>query len=134
MRFSILVSSVAVAAMLAAFAAPARADQCDKLTYLTFSTPVALPGVTLPAGTYRFTHPECGVSDRVLRVSSEDGLEVYATLLTVPEDRVTSDNQPDVIFAEGTTGAPKAVKAWFYPGERTGDELIYPKERSTIRG
>jgi hypothetical protein len=30
-------------------------------------------------------------------------------------------------FAEVPAGAPEAVKAWFYPGEAIGDELIYPK-------
>lgn len=127
MRFSIFASSIVAAVLLGAFAAPAHADQCDKLTYLTFSAPVALPGVTLPAGTYRFTHPDCSVSDHVLRVSSEDGLEVYATLLTLPDDRSTSSKQSEVIFAEAAAGRPKAVKAWFYPGERTGEELIYSK-------
>src|SRR5213593_1888567 len=38
----------------AAVATPARADESDKLTYLTFSKSVQLPGVTLPAGRYRF--------------------------------------------------------------------------------
>ena len=31
---------------------PAGADQWDKKTIVTFSSPVELPGVVLPAGTY----------------------------------------------------------------------------------
>ena len=112
--------------LVGAFAAPARADECDKLTYLTFSAPVALPGVTLPAGTYRFSHPDC--SDHVLRVSSQDGLEVFATLLAIPDTRPAATAEPVVVFEEMRSGAPEGIKAWFYPGETTGDELIYPKD------
>ena len=114
--------------LVGAFAEPARANGCDKLTYLTFSAPVALPGVSLPAGTYRFTHPDCSTSDHLLRVSSEDGSKVYATLLAIPEDRPTPSDQPMVVFLpEMPAGAPEAIKGWFYPGETVGDELIYPK-------
>src|SRR2546421_657400 len=45
---------IATAAVAACVATPARADETDKLTYLTFSKPVQLPGVDLPAGRYRF--------------------------------------------------------------------------------
>jgi hypothetical protein len=113
--------------MLAAMAAPARADECDKLTYLTFSEPVALPGVTLPPGTYRFVHPDCATTGGLLQVSNENGTEVYGTFLTIPEQRTSLTNQSEVVFAEMPAGSPEAIKAWFYPGERTGDGLIYSK-------
>ena len=42
-------------ALLAVCLAPAgHADEWTKLTYFTFSAPVDMPGMTLPAGTYRF--------------------------------------------------------------------------------
>jgi len=41
-------------ALLVATAAPVSAQRLDKLTYLTFSGPVQVPGLTLGAGTYRF--------------------------------------------------------------------------------
>jgi len=129
-KYLILVSSVAAVTLVGTFASPARADECDKLTYLTFSAPVALPGVALPAGTYRFTHPDCVATDRVLQVSSQDGRTVYATLLTIPEGRTSASAEAEVVLAETPAGSPEAVKAWFYPGETTGDELIYPKHES----
>jgi hypothetical protein len=129
-KYSLFVSSMTVVAVIGGFAAPARADECDKLTYLTFSAPVALPGVTLPAGTYRFTHPDCVETSHLLRVSSEDGSHVYATLLTVPADRLTPSARPEVILAEMPARTPEVIKAWFYPGETVGDELIYPENEA----
>jgi len=113
--------------LVVAFGVPAQADECNKLTYLTFSAAVGLPGVTLPAGTYQFSHPDCSTGNDILRVSSLDGSKVYASLLAIPEERPTPSDQPAVVLAEMPPGAPEALKAWFYPGETVGDELIYPK-------
>jgi hypothetical protein len=106
---------------------PMQANECDKQTFPTFSAPVVLPGRTLPAGTYQFTHPDCSTSGHILRVSSPDGAIVYAILLVNSEDRPLPSDQALVVFAEMSTGAPEAIKAWFYPGEPVGDELIYSK-------
>jgi hypothetical protein len=130
MKHPMLVPSVLAIGLVGLLAAPAHADECDKLTYFTFSAPVELPGVSLPAGTYRFTHPDCGTIGGLLRVSSQDGTEVYGTFLTIPEERMSSSGRPEVVFAEMPAGSPEAIKAWFYPGERIGDGLLYPKGES----
>ena len=132
MKYAMFVSGVTAILLVGAFARPVQADECDKLTYLTFSAPVALPGVTLPAGTYRFTHPACSMSAHLLRVSSQDGSEVYATLLAIPEDRLRPTDEPVVIFEEIPARAPEAIKALFYPGETVGDKLIYPKTDESL--
>jgi hypothetical protein len=128
MKYFAIVPSILV--MLLAMAAPARGNQCDKLTYLTFSEPVGLPGVTLRPGTYRFMHPDCATTGNLLQVSNQDGTEVYGTFLTIPEERTTLTSHSEVVFAEMPAGSPEAIKAWFYPGETTGDGLIYPKHEA----
>ncbi|GAC1454868.1 MAG: hypothetical protein PVSMB1_04110 [Gemmatimonadaceae bacterium] len=70
---------------------------------------------------------DCSTSDHILRVWSQDGSHVYATLLAIPEDRPAAGDQPMVIVAEMPAGAPEAIKALFFPGDTVGDELIYPK-------
>lgn len=130
MRDLMIVPTAFVVVLLGALAVPAQADECDKLTYFTFASPVALPGVTLPAGTYRFTHPDCAMSSGLLRVSSQDGTEVYGTFLTIPEERMTSSSEPEVTLGEAPAGSVEAIEAWFYPGETTGDHLIYPKNEA----
>jgi hypothetical protein len=126
MRYGIIGSCFLGVVLVGALAAPARAGECGKQTYLTFSAPVSLPGVVLPPGTYLFSHLECSTNSSILRVTSANGSRLYATLLVIPEDRPTPSDQPTVVFAETPAGSPKAIKAWFYPGATVGDKLVYP--------
>jgi hypothetical protein len=122
--------SIAIAAAaIWLFATPAHANGRNELTYFTFSAPVELPGVALPAGTYMFKHPD--VNDRqVVQVFSQDGETVYGTFLTIPESRVNPAESPTVTFEETPRGTPEAIKACFYPGRTTGQEFIYPEEQA----
>lgn len=131
MKCFIAVPSVLAVVLTGVLAAPAHADECNKRTYLTFSAPVELPGVTLPAGTYQFTHPDCEVANDTLRVSSQDGTQVYGTFLTIPEQRQSPSSRPEVVLAEMPAGSPEAIKAFFHPGDTIGDELIYPRKERT---
>jgi hypothetical protein len=119
------------AALLAVCFAPvSHADEWTKLTYFTFSAPVEMPGVTLPAGTYRFelADPESG--RRVVRVSDKDGLKVRGTFLSIANQKLEAANKPLVMFKEAPAGAPEAVKAWWYPGESYGYEFVYPHDQA----
>jgi hypothetical protein len=106
---------------------PAHADENNKLTYLSFSKPVQLPGVTLPAGRYRFELADPIESRRVIKVESEDGKQQLAMLLTLQNQVTEPAKDPLVLFGETPEGQPEAVKAWFYPGESTGFEFVYPR-------
>ncbi|HEX4346620.1 MAG TPA: hypothetical protein VHZ73_03570 [Vicinamibacterales bacterium] len=114
------------------FAAPAVHAQSDgeysKKSDVTFSAPVHLPSFDLAPGTYRFELAEPVMDRKVIRVSSADGKKVYGLLLTVTDEtnRVPQENEPLVLFDESANGAPRAVRAWFYPGERIGYEIVYP--------
>lgn len=128
MRTKLLITAIA-AALLSVWA-PARADEFTKLTYFTFSQPVQLPGVTLPAGKYRFELADPVESRKVIRVSSEDGSKHFAMLQTMPNEMRDPAKDPVVTFGEAPAGQPLAVKVWTYPGERTGYEFIYPHDEA----
>ncbi|MDE3154917.1 MAG: hypothetical protein KGN76_07420, partial [Acidobacteriota bacterium] len=118
------------AALLVALAAPrARASEWNGRTYITFSEPVTLPGVTLPAGTYLFEHLEPGLTPHrhVVQVFNQSGTELYATLLAVPDYRLRAHGEPVIVFRRTPARQPEAIRAWFYPGEHAGDEFVYPK-------
>lgn len=119
-----------VVAVVALVAPATRADEWNKLTILTFSGPVDVPGMTLPAGTYRFqlADPESG--RRVVKVSNEDGSKAYGIFLSIPNQRATPANEPVVMFNETPAGMPPAVKMWFYPGETFGYEFVYPRSQA----
>jgi hypothetical protein len=119
------------AAMLAlSLAANAHADEWNKLTYLTFSAPVQLPGVALPAGTYRFELADPDSSRRVVRVSDKDGSKSYGIFLSMSDQKLAPSSDPVVMFKETPAGAPAAVQAWFYPGETYGYEFVYPHDQA----
>src|SRR3954469_5132983 len=118
------------AALVGLLAPGARADEYTKQTFLTFSGPVALPTVTLPAGTYQFRLADPDSGRRTLQVWDQQGTKLYATLLTIPNEQLEASDDPVVMFSERPAGAPQAIKAWFYPGERIGQEFVYPKRKA----
>jgi hypothetical protein len=104
-----------------------------RLTILTFSAPVQLPGMTLPAGKYRFEMADINNAAHTVRVLSEDGQKVIGTFPTTPTTMPTRDlSNTDtlVMFAERPAGQPQAAKEWYYPQRSTGEEFIYPKAQA----
>ncbi len=128
LKFAIAIAAAATLCVTA----PVRADETNKLTYLTFSKPVQLPGVTLPAGRYRFELADTEESRRVIKVQSEDGKKQLAMLLTIPNQLRDIPKDPVVMFRETAQGQPEAVRSWNYPGERIGYEFIYPKAEAIV--
>jgi len=120
----------AAAALTAMIAPGARADEWDKKTILTFSGPVQIPGVTLPAGSYVFKLADIQGNRHVVQVFDKDEKKLYTTLLSVPNERLEPADKPIVLFSERATGSPQAVKVWYYPGDRIGDEFVYPKTQA----
>lgn len=121
-----LVPSVFAAVLLTASPSFAGTHTLDKLTHLTFTGPVQVPGATLDAGTYRFrlTNPE--TSRNVLQVLSHDGSAVYAMFHTTPDSRVEVTAESMVTFKETPAGVPPVVRTLFYGGEHRGYEFVYP--------
>jgi hypothetical protein len=105
-----------------------------KDTNITFSGPVQLPNVTLPAGTYRFrTMPvanSVGLGDHVVQVSDKDGTHQFGMFMTIPTDLTQAKDETVVTFGERPVGAPQALRVWFYPGSTIGEEFVYPKNQA----
>ena len=119
------------AAMLAACLAPAaHADEWTKLTYFTFSGPVEMPGIVLPAGTYKFELADPDSSRRVVRVSDREGDKIHGIFLSISDQKMKPSDKALIMFKEAAAGAPEAVKAWFYPGETQGYEFVYPHDQA----
>jgi hypothetical protein len=119
------------AALLAVCLAPAaHADEWTKLTYFTFSAPVEMPGMVLPAGSYKFELADPDSTRRVVRISDKEGGKIQGIFLSIPDQKLEPSDKPIVMFRETPAGAPEAVKAWFYPGETTGYEFVYPHDQA----
>jgi hypothetical protein len=116
-----------------AFPSGAKADEWNKKTKVTFSAPVEIPGVgaqTLPAGTYTFKLADSQSDRHIVQILSEDETHVYSTILAIPNYRLKPTDNTVMTFAERAAGQPQAIRAWFYPGNQSGEEFVYPKSRA----
>jgi hypothetical protein len=120
----------AVAVFVCLMAAPVSAQPLDKRTLFTFSGPVTLPGVTLPAGQYLFRLADPNSSSKVVQVLNADGTKPYGLFFTISAERLEPASSPEVRFMETASGTPAAIRTWWYPGERRGYEFIFPKEQA----
>ncbi len=128
---STTILGVACAALFMTTAALAQSPgTIDKTTIYTFSAPVELPGVALQAGQYIFRLADPTTTRKVLQVISADRKHVYGNFFWVPLDRQEIKSEPEVRLMEAAAGSPPAIRAVWYPGDRTGWELIYPREQA----
>ena len=108
-----------------------RADEEDKKTIITFSEPVQVPGMTLPAGTYTFKLADSQSDRNIVQIFNADGTRLITTIMAIPDERLTPTGNTVVKFDERPRGQAEALKAWFYPGDNFGQEFVYPKQRAT---
>jgi LPXTG-motif cell wall-anchored protein len=120
----------AVAVIAGLMPTVASAQPADKTTYFTFSGPVDMPGVALPAGKYVFRLANPDTSRNVIQVASADGKRVVGLFFSHPAQRRDAAKDSEIRFMEASAGAPPAIKTWWYPGERTGYEFVYPKNQA----
>lgn len=108
----------------------ASADDWNKKTKLTFSDPIEVPGMILPAGTYTFVLMD-SLSDRnIVRIWNEDQTKIFATILAINNYRLKPTGKTVITFSERPSGAPEAIHAWFYPGDNFGQEFVYTRVRA----
>src|SRR6476646_7969962 len=126
-----VVKALCCAVAITAFvAAAAHADDWNKKTILTFSGAVQIPGATLPAGSYVFKLADVPGNRHIVQVFDKDEHKIFTTMLAIPNERLEPSDKPVVLFSERASGSPQAVKVWYYPGERVGNEFVYPKSQA----
>jgi LPXTG-motif cell wall-anchored protein len=130
LRAKLLGGVYAVATLALLAPGLASAQPADKRTFFTFSGAVEMPGVALPAGQYEFRIANPDTSRNVIQVRSRDGKKSFGLFLTHNSERVTASDDAEVRFLEAGAGTPPAIRTWWYPGERTGYEFVYPKQQA----
>jgi len=114
-----------------------KADQWDKKTIITINEPVQVPSccnpdhvVVLQPGTYVLALVD-SLSDRhIVRVLQQDEKTVVTTILAIPNYRLKPTDKTTFQFWETPAGQPRAMRAWFYPGDNFGQEFAYHKTKS----
>ena len=108
----------------------ASADEWNKKTKVTFTEPIEVPGMVLPAGTYTFALAD-SLSDRnIVQIWNADQTKLFATILAINNYRLKATDKTVLTFDERPRDTPEALHAWFYPGNQYGQEFVYPKNRA----
>jgi hypothetical protein len=130
LKFALL--SLLVALITFVGAPIVRADAWNKETVVTFSNPVQVPGQVLLPGTYVFKLAESQSDRGIVQIFSEDHSKLLATILAVPDYRLTPTEKNVISFEERPSGTPEALHSWFYPGDNYGVEFVYPKSTTQL--
>ena len=129
----ILVSACAAAMFASVSVRPAAAQgsqPLDDRTEFTFNSPVEMPGVTLPPGTYVFHFVDASNQKKVIQVADKSSNKNYGMFMTINAIRPKASDDAELRFLETPAGKPAAVKTWWYPGNTIGREFIYPKSQA----
>lgn len=123
-----LVLAVASIGLLGVVLAPgARADQWDKKTILTVNESIQVPNKVLPPGKYVMKLMDSPSDRHIVQIFNADETHLITTILAIPNYRLQPTGKTVFGFWETPPGQPKALRAWFYPGDNFGQEFAYPK-------
>jgi hypothetical protein len=125
--------ALSMAVLIAVPASIAKADEWNKLTYLTFSTDVAIPGRVLTAGTYAFRLSDSQSDRHIVQIFNQTGTQLITTLLTVADYRLSPTDDAVITLGDSTGNAPRPVTQWFYAGDTDGQRFIYPNSSPATR-
>jgi LPXTG-motif cell wall-anchored protein len=110
------------------FVPRAKADAWDKMTVVTVNEPIIAGNKVLPAGTYVWRLLDSQSDRHIVQIFDKDQRHLEETILAIPNYRLQPTGNTRFAFWETPAGVPKAVRAWFYPGDNFGQEFTYPKK------
>jgi len=127
-RFLMAVASIGLISV--GLTPAARADEWNKKTTLTVNETIQVPNKVLPPGTYVMKLLDSASNRHVVQIFNEDESELQTTILAIPNYRLEPRGETVFTFWEMPPGQPKALRAWFYPGDNFGQEFAYPKTKA----
>src|SRR6266700_3584353 len=115
-----------------AFAPNARADEWNKKTILTVNETIQVPNKVLPPGKYVIKLLDSPSNRHIVQIFDGDETHLLTTILAIPNYRLQPTGKTVFGFWETPPGQPKALRAWFYPGDNFGQEFAYPKSTAVM--
>lgn len=110
------------------FVPKAHADEWNKMTVVTVNEPIIAGDKVLDPGTYVWKLLDSQSNRHIVQIFDKDQRHLEETILAVPNYRLEPTGKTQFAFWETPPGVPKAVRAWFYPGDNFGQEFTYPKK------
>jgi len=120
-----------VALLGSSFVPRASADSWDKMTIVTVNEPIIAGNKVLQPGTYVWKLLDSPSDRHIVQIFDKDQRHIEQTILAIPNYRLQPTGESRFAFYETPAGVPKAVRAWFYPGDNFGQEFAYPKKLVT---
>lgn len=114
--------------IVTSFVPKAHADQWNKMTIVTVNEPIIAGHKVLDPGTYVWKLMDSSSDRHIVQIFDKDQRHLEETILAIPNYRLQPNGKTQFAFWETPAGVPKAVRAWFYPGDNYGQEFAYPKK------
>jgi len=127
-RFLMAVASIGLLAI--GLTPSLRADQWNKRTVMTVNETIQVPNKVLPPGTYVVKLLDSPSDRHIVQIFNGDETELITTILAIPNYRLEPTGNTVFTFWEMPPGQPRALRAWFYPGDNFGQEFAYPKTKA----
>jgi hypothetical protein len=83
--------------------------------------------MVLPPGKYVIKLLDSPSDRHIVQIFNADENHLFTTILAIPNYRLQPTGKTVFTFWETPPGQPKALRAWFYPGDNFGQEFAYPK-------
>lgn len=123
----LLIAVASLGLLTVALSPSARADEWNKKTVITVNEAIQVPNKVLPAGTYVMKLLDSPSNRHIVQIFDADETHLETTILAIPNYRLEPTGKTVYTFWETPPGQPKAMRAWFYPGDNFGQEFAYPK-------
>jgi len=113
-----------IGCLVLAVSGTGRADAQNHRTTITVPYAVQVGQNVLQPGEYVIRMPEMSGAQNLVEILTADEKTVVATVqgVSIFRQRVTSTTE--FWFWKTPRGKPRVVRAWFYPGEESGVEIV----------
>jgi hypothetical protein len=125
-KFSVAAACAAVAAV--GFIPRIHADEWNKRTLVTINEPIIAGNKVLQPGTYVWKLLDSQSNRNIVQIFNRDQSKLETTVMAIPNYRLQPTDHSQFTFWETPAGVPRAVRAWFYPGDNYGQEFAFPKK------
>lgn len=98
------------------------------MTIVTVNERIIAGNKVLDPGTYVWKLLDSQSNRHIVQIFDKDQKHLEETILAIPNYRLQPTGNTQFSFWETPAGVPKAVRAWFYPGDNFGQEFAYPKK------
>jgi hypothetical protein len=98
------------------------------MTVVTVHEPIIAGNKVLQPGTYVWKLMDSSSDRHIVQIFDKDQRHLEETILAIPNYRLEPTGKSRFTFYETPAGVPKAVRAWFYPGDNFGQEFAYNKK------